>query len=163
MSAADTTLLVGLGSSHGDDAIGWRIADRIASAALPGVCVRRAGTPLDLLDWLAGFDSLMVCDACESLDAAGTVYDWRWPNVAIEPRSGLGSHDFGLVPVLQLAERLGRLPSDVRIYAVAGRRFQPGETLSPALEAALPAIVGRVMGDLRHARALTGSGAAETG
>jgi hydrogenase maturation protease len=163
MSPAKPTLLVGLGSSHGDDAVGWRIADRMASAALPGVCVRRANTPLDLLDWLAGLDCLVVCDACESLDAVGTVYDWRWPTGAIEPRPGGGSHAVDLVPVLQLAERLGRLPADVRIYAVAGKQFQPGEALSPALEAGLPAIVDRLIGDLRHARALTGSGAAQTG
>lgn len=163
MSPADTTLLVGLGSSHGDDDVGWRIADRIASAKLPGVCARRASTPLDLLDWLEGVDCLVVCDACESLDAVGTVYDWRWPTVAIEPRSGGGSHDFGLVQALQLAERLGRLPEDVRVYAVAGRQFQPGEALSPVLEAALPAIVDRLMGDLCHARALTCSGVAQTG
>src|SRR5690348_15076586 len=115
-----TTLLVGLGSPHGDDAVGWRIAEMVAAAEMPGLVVRRASSPLDILDWLDGIDRLVVCDACDSPNAVGTLYDWGWPSLAIAPRSSNNSHAIGLIEALKLAEQLGRLPSDVRIYAVGG-------------------------------------------
>ena len=163
MSRTGTTLLVGLGSPHGDDAAGWRIADRIAAANMPNVSVRWAATPLDLLNWLTGIDQLLVCDACQSTDPAGTVYSWRWPAVAIESRAAGSSHAVDLADALHLAERLGRLPEKVLIYAVVGRHFEPSEAISASLEAALPAIVDRLMEDLAHARALNSNGVAEAG
>jgi hydrogenase maturation protease len=155
-----TTLFVGLGSPHGDDAVGWRIAEMVAAEEVPGVTVRRASSPLDLLDWLGGIERLAICDACDSPNAAGTLYDWYWPVAAILPRPLRNSHAIGLVEALQLAEQVGRLPQEVRIYAVAGSKFQPGEPVSAGLEAVLPAIVARLIGDLAHARTFVGSGAA---
>lgn len=156
MPAPQRTLLVGVGSHHGDDAVGWRVAEMISNATLPDLLVRCAATPATLLDWIEPCDHLVVCDACESMDAVGTVYNRTWPSRDIDRRHGAGSHDFGLAETLELAERLGRLPARVNVYAIAGCRFQPGETLSPELESALPAIVEQILKDLTDARTIAG-------
>src|SRR5688572_26163325 len=46
------TLVVGIGSDHGDDRVGWLVADALQTRAPADVSVRHAKTPLDLLDWL---------------------------------------------------------------------------------------------------------------
>lgn len=155
-----TTLLVGLGSPHGDDAVGWRIAELVAAAEVPGLVVRQASSPLDLLDWLEDIDRLIVCDACESATGVGSVHVWQWPDAAIESRRGNNTHAIGLVETLQLAKHLGRLPPDVRIYAIGGSQFHAGSPLAIGLAAVLPEMAARLIGDLAHARTLAGSGAA---
>lgn len=161
--SGNSLLLVGLGSPHGDDAVGWQIAERINEAALPGVRVRNAATPLDMLDWLDGVETLVICDACQAAAAPGNMYHWRWPAKELSVLRAGGSHDFGLPAVLQLAERLGRLPSDVRIYGVSGRSFEPGKSLSKEVVVALPAICDRIVRDLRYARTIASRGLAQTG
>jgi hypothetical protein len=52
------TLFAGTGSPHGDDRIGWLIADALDKLVPPDVEVRLASTPSHLLDWLDEFDRL---------------------------------------------------------------------------------------------------------
>ncbi len=87
MSNPPQTLFVGLGSPHGDDQIGWLIADRLAAErGLPGtVAVRKAAIPLDLLDWLEGVDCLHVCDALQGPTTFGEVQRWEWADASLSP------------------------------------------------------------------------------
>jgi hypothetical protein len=62
-----------------------------------------------------------------------------------------GSHDFGLIAVLELADRLGRLPSQVVVWCIEGRRFEIGQSLSPELFRVLPEVKGAVAHPLSHA------------
>ena len=84
---AAATLLVGLGSPCGDDAVGGCVAAGVAealrharagetagmsvgtsagtsAAALAGAAVRLARAPLELLDWCGGQARLVIVDAC---------------------------------------------------------------------------------------------------
>ena len=45
------TLVVGVGSHHGDDQAGWLVADLLAASASEDVAVRKAKTPAEILDW----------------------------------------------------------------------------------------------------------------
>lgn len=117
------TLVVGLGSSHGEDQAGWLVADQLARLAgrpdsLPDCTVRRALIPLDLLDWLGGVERLVLCDACEAIDEPGRLHRWTWPDPAIAGCRSLTSHDFDLSNVLQMAAVLGQLPREVTIWGI---------------------------------------------
>jgi hydrogenase maturation protease len=144
MTAPCSSLLVGLGSPYGDDQIGWCVADAIAGQHLPGLKVCRAGSPLDMLDWLSGVDRLIICDACQGVGPVGSWHRWCWPSAEIAPLKFGGSHDLGLAATLTLAEQLGQLPGQVTIWAVEGRAAQflpPKMTMSPEVEQALPRII----------------------
>lgn len=82
MNNISQILFVGLGSHHGDDQIGWLVADRLATERdLPSsVAIRKAAIPLDLLDWLEGVDCLHVCDASQSAASSGKLQRWDWDN-----------------------------------------------------------------------------------
>ena len=48
----DDTLIVGVGSSHGDDQFGWLVAEQLAARAILRIVVRRRLSPADISDWL---------------------------------------------------------------------------------------------------------------
>jgi hydrogenase maturation protease len=168
MSEMARTLIVGLGSPHGDDQVGWRVAEALRPhvAHLSGVAVRTAAVPLDLLDWLEGVDSLHICDACCSAQPPGTLHrlTLRGPGGDNEPSGGAielatlrcgGSHDFGLPAVLELAERLDCLPERVVVHAVSGCRFDPGDDMIEEVARAVPGLVNSILEELPDARDLT--------
>lgn len=143
------TLVVGLGSAHGDDQAGWMIA-RAVSALFPNdksITVRLAKNPLDLMDWLKGIDTLHVCDVSDDFDAVGASHRFSWKAgrlcaTGICPEEDAiellvrfrnrSSHDFGLPQVLQLAAVTQNLPEEINIWTVEGRRFSPGDSMCEA-------------------------------
>lgn len=143
------TLIVGLGSSHGDDQLGWRVAERLAAVAnAPGVTVRRACSPADIFDWLDAAERLIVCDACQNLGVPGRVHHWSWPDDRLLELRFAGSHDLGLAAALALADRLGLLPAEVSIWCAEGVAFGPGESMSPPVEASVAEMVERIQDEL---------------
>ena len=168
MSTTPHTLLVGIGSSHGDDQIGWRIAYELQNLCLPNdsVVIRKAAVPLDMIDWLDGVKTLHLCDACSDRGSPGTLHSWKHDNAcrsALETLRASSSHDFGLPTVLQLAVTLGRIPNRVFIHAVTGQRFEPGETLSDGIVPRIPHIATTIYEQLTNARSIPRSLAAQTG
>lgn len=140
-------LVVGLGSSHGDDQAGWLVIDELNRICEPVSCViiRRASIPLDLLDWLDGVDVLHLCDACESMSPLGGFHRLNWlPELSatscsnrastetpiLQSHRNRGSHDFGLPDVLRLADTMQVLPKQIRIWAIEGTHFQPNDALN---------------------------------
>jgi len=139
-------LVAGLGSAHGDDRAGWLVAEQLAAVDdLPSdVIVRKAAVPLDLIDWLDDVDTLHVCDACHAESHELLVRQLIWsdgrlitaepndnrPALSLASRHRGGSHDYGLVEVLQLAKATGRLPRHVVVWAIAGSAFQPDDPMS---------------------------------
>ncbi|MGI9427921.1 MAG: hypothetical protein ACR2NM_04645, partial [Bythopirellula sp.] len=98
------TLIVGIGSPHGDDQAGWLVAERLATDLdHDNIAVRKATSPVQLLDWLDSIDRLVVCDACRGLGDVGELRRWLWPSPELADGSWSGTHDFSLIAVLQLA------------------------------------------------------------
>ncbi len=144
-------LLVGIGSPHGDDRVGWEIVKRVGERLGSGHAVRCARTPAELLDWLEGIDTLDVCDAVSGGLAVGSVCCWKWPAPEIERVPFSGSHDLALPAVLALAEGLGRLPAQLRIWGVGIGPSGAFDALSPDVAASVPRVVDRICGVLAHA------------
>lgn len=152
MTSGDS-LLVGIGSSYGDDQAGWRVADAVAAHVGAGVTVCRVGTPIDLLDHLAGVERLHICDACHSTGAVGSLHRWRWPDPRIEPVHFSGSHDLGPAAVLKLGERLGLLPSEVIVWGIVVRPAATAENflqphLSPEVASGATELAERIVREL---------------
>ncbi len=144
----DHTLFVGIGSPHGDDRAGWLVADALAESeplmqagGQAEVSVRKALTPVDVLDWLDDVRRLIVCDAVRGAGSAGTLYRWRWPDASLGHVRSAGSHDVGLAAALTRAASLGWLPADVVVWGVEAGQGDAGGGLSPAVELALPGLI----------------------
>lgn len=149
----ETTLVVGFGSPHGDDRLGWLVVERLeqllrglTSDGRPPTSVelRRATTPSDLLDWLPGPTRLILIDACEGPAEEFSPNGWRrfdtLESFAAVTRASVG-HLIGLPAVLALARQLERLPPQMALWAIRGEQFAAGmmcgvESLSRAAELA---------------------------
>ena len=153
MTTGSTTMVVGVGSHHGDDQAGWLVIDRLqASRCLPpDVSLRKALIPLDLLDWLEGVQTLHIVDACHT-DQQNTPlvrrFAWRSgqlvpatlqerdhvkADAGFLPASHSGSHDFGVLQVLQLAELTAHCPAQIFVWAVANQQADIIETAASLL------------------------------
>jgi hypothetical protein len=75
----------------------------------------------------------------------GDFESFHWPAAEFERLRGSGSHDYTIWSALELALRLGKLPSEVRLWCAAGSQFAPGQPISPRLLALVPPVAHDVL------------------
>jgi hydrogenase maturation protease len=141
------TLIIGVGSPHGDDRVAWVALEQLAHHAQ----VRAAGDSIALesLDrpgatligrW-QGARKVVLIDAVRSGAPVGTLHRVV-PDDLLASEGVASSHGFGVSDTLRLAEQLNALPEQLVILGIeAGAAGGPGEALSAELRQALPALV----------------------
>ncbi|MGO9820825.1 MAG: hydrogenase maturation protease [Solirubrobacteraceae bacterium] len=147
--------VIGVGNElRGDDGAGLVVARRVRQlTGQEGIEVRELGDePAALLDAWLGRDAVIVTDTMRSGSAPGTIVRLDAARELLPlPRSGRSStHAVGLQETVELARVLGRLPPRLVVYAVEGVRFNPGAGLSAKVRAAIPELVGMVVGEARQ-------------
>lgn len=146
------TLVIGIGNpDRGDDAAGLAVARRVRAAA-PRCHVTVAeliGDQLALLDAWNGANDVYVIDAVCSGGAPGTVYRFDAVQQLDARFRHCGTHTFSLADVIELARALGRLPPRLVGYAIEGAAFELGAGLSPEVAAAVEAVTGRLLAELK--------------
>jgi hydrogenase maturation protease len=141
-----------LGSRYrGDDAVGPLVGDRLRSAG--ATVLDCDDEPTRLLDAWAGLELVVIVDAVSSGAAAavpaGTVHRFDAGEGPLPRELGLAStHAFSVPDALELGRALGRAPGRVVVIGVEGAAFGMGDTLTPAVEAALDGVAAAVLGEL---------------
>ncbi|CAA7600260.1 Peptidase HybD-like domain protein [Acididesulfobacillus acetoxydans] len=154
-------LILGLGNTLlCDDGIGIYLG-RLVSALLaeeddlPGAApdfVELSLAGLQLLDYISGYERLVIIDAIQTADgAAGQLYTFGEEVLAGTVRL-TSVHDINLATALQLGRRLGmKIPSQVLIYAVEAKDvFTFQESCTQELSAAIPELAARISRDIRE-------------
>lgn len=129
-------LVIGFGSSHGDDVAGWEVVSR-----LEGVETRRGSDPSMLAELPVSCVKLILVDACRGSGPPGAIHRFEWPELPFEIGPVASTHGWGLAAGLQLAECLRRLPKRVVIFTVEAGPVVPESHLSPDVAAAVPQLV----------------------
>ncbi len=156
------TLIVGLGSpDRGDDAVGPKVAHRIAALGVPGVRVAEQEDPTSIIELWDGCDLAIVIDAVCSNGIPGTLTILECGAIAAPlpehswARTGRGgTHAFGLAAAVELARALHRLPDRVVVIGVEAGGLEHGEPLSAPVAAAVARAVEAVIGTLWETAAL---------
>jgi hydrogenase maturation protease len=142
------TLVLGIGNLlMGDEGVGVRAVERLQREAWPaGVTVVDGGTGgFHLLEYLQDFAPIVMIDATMDGRPAGTVGVLR-PKYASDFPRALTAHDIGLRDLVESAVLLGPLP-DITLVTVSIAEIKSMVmTLSPDVEAALPAVADLVRG-----------------
>jgi hydrogenase maturation protease len=149
--------IIGIGSPHGDDRIGWDVIEalrkdpllrRFRSEAIVADCC--AGPGGRLIALLADADFGILIDAMRSRSPPGTVRRLAPDDIVLaEPAPGpVSCHGFGLGQALALARVLGTLPSRLAVFGVELGQTRPGDGLSASVRAAIPAVVKLVMDEI---------------
>ena len=142
--------LVGVGSPHGDDAVGWEVVRclRKRSGGLPGVEFFEVDGGQCLLDLLDGRGTLILIDALAGGGPPGTIRRFDWPDSGLDVMAPGSTHALRPAEALQLAAALGLLPPRVVIYGLEMAGQKPGDSLSAIAAAAVPEAARRIEEEL---------------
>jgi len=142
-----TTRVIGVGNEYrGDDVAGLLVAPQLRRAVPAGVEVVECDGELGhLLDLLEGASRVLLVDAAVGGGPAGSVRRLGHPEARHRSRST--SHALGVAEAISLAAAMGRLPAEVVVYAIMGRRFSFGPA-SRAVEAGVRKAATRILHEL---------------
>jgi hydrogenase maturation protease len=140
-------MVIGLGSNHGDDRIGWEVVAQLHTIRPTGIQTHCTSDPLTIVDVSTNCSLLIVVDACLGTGLPGTIHRLVWPDTRLAATGGVSSHGVGLVVALRLAEALGKLPPQVIVFAIEADSGEPGSALNPLVEAAIPKVVAMILAE----------------
>jgi hydrogenase maturation protease len=144
-------LLIGVGNlDRGDDGAGRAVARRLAARRHRGLRVREcSGEATALLATWAGFEDVVLVDACRGAGAPGSVHRIAPDDVERVASLRHGStHSLGVAAAIGLARALGTLPPHLVVYAIEARDSSEGARLSPEVDQAADRVVESLLRDL---------------
>lgn len=150
-SASAARIVIGVGNRYrSDDGIGPRVADLLRDANLSNCrVVEASGEGTELMAMWEDASHVILIDAVRAGDAPGTVI--RIDASRDRVPSDLfhySTHAFSVAEAIEMARALGTLPPSVIVFGVVGESFKSGETLSPAVDAAINDVARRVSHEL---------------
>lgn len=157
-SGPPQVVVIAVGNRFGsDDGVASAVLDAASSRLSAAVGMREVdGEPTRLLDAWDGAVAAVVVDAARSGRPAGTVHrlvvtgsDADLPDWPARPPAA-SSHGPGLADALALGRALDRVPAHVVLLAVEGVDFSPGDGLTPAVAAGLPAAADAVVAEVQR-------------
>ena len=146
MFTMDDTV-IGIGSPHGDDQIGWAAIDHLRD--LNTAKLLTISDPIDMLNHLSGVKRLLLIDGCRSRQPVGSVVRVAWSDADERNRpQWQSSHRISVVETLRLAKVLNRLPTEVIIYGIEIAECEPQSDMCEIVKSALPSLVATIRDDL---------------
>ncbi|AHH97522.1 hydrogenase maturation protease [Kutzneria viridogrisea] len=145
-------VLIGVGNPYRrDDGVGPLVADQVARRG--GNAVQSDGEPAGMLLAWENADLAIVVDAvvCEP-STPGRVHRTSVDELPLAGGAP-SSHGLGIPEAVALGRALGRMPARLVVLAVEAADISLGTGLSPAVAAALPALVSQAMAELSGGRA----------
>jgi hydrogenase maturation protease len=138
---SEVTLVLGLGNTiMADDGVGPKVvALLLEQGGLPdGVVLLDGGTlGLDLLPRLEGVQRLIIVDAVETGQLAGSLVRLTGDEVPLALETKLSPHQMGLKDLLAVARLMNQLPSEVILIGVQPAIIEMDTELSPVVESRL--------------------------
>lgn len=133
-----------------DDGLGQVVYEHLCRSRLPeGTRLRFLGLGgIDLLEEVAGEESLIVVDAVQLGDAPGTVHVLDWSALPYREPRPVSGHGIGVREAVEVGRRLypERAPQNIYLVGVEGKCFdQLGEGLTDEVAAAVPQAVAAVL------------------
>ena len=149
MTIQRPVMVIGIGNPlRGDDGIGPRLVEELVQGGLPeGVTALDVGMGgLDLLRVLEGWERAVIVDAADVGREPGQIVRFTPDQVRLAlAADSFSLHHAGLGEVIALADALGQALPEMIIFGIQPAEFDWREGLSPAVEAALPALVDAVI------------------
>ncbi len=143
--------MIGVGNpDRGDDGVGRAVIHKLRGRVPADVTLLEdQGEAARLVGWLDGAATAFLVDAAISGATPGSV---RRLDAKAGPLpvglGGMSSHGLGLAEAVELARALGVLPPCCVVLAIEAASFEPGATLSPAVEAAAEDAAAMILSEL---------------
>jgi hydrogenase maturation protease len=155
-ATAYTALVIGVGNPYRrDDGAGVAALDRLRAGDMSGIeVVESSGDPATLLDIWTGRSLVLLADAVNSDQPAGTINRSEYHGGAwhVPPgRSSTSSHGLGVAEAVELGRALERLPQRLIVFGIAVEDDGDGVGLSLPVEAALDEVVRQIRDEVANA------------
>lgn len=152
MTVNVSTLVLGIGNLvMGDDAVGVIVAQRLQHGYLfsGNIEVVDGGTlGLDLLPKLENITNLIIIDAVETGQKAGTCVRWFGEDLPIALETKLSPHQMGLKDLLAVSGLMGHSPKEMVLIGVQPGSIEMEIGLTAEVEAKLETLVSSVLAEL---------------
>ncbi len=133
-------VVLGLGSSHGDDQFGWTVIDELVQSGA-NASIRRIRNPVDILAWLDSDADIHIVDAVVGLPADVSLWRLDFANPdhrdQIQTIPTRGTHNLDLYMVLMMAESLGKSTDQVMLWLGRAETVEPITSISPVTQVAV--------------------------
>jgi len=153
------TLVLGIGNSIlGDDGVGVHVAQELSRKIKDeNVDVRDTSVDgLNLLEFITGYDKLVVIDAIITEDGeAGEIYRLKPEKVCQPSHSAISPHHFNLATTLEIGKKLfpEEMPEEVTVFAVGTREVaRVTEEMTGKVKEAIPRVISLVLEELAQQR-----------
>lgn len=129
--------VLGLGSPHGDDQIGWWIVERLKSCNLgPNVGVEKISAPgVSLMSLFRHYEQVIIVDACEMGCEPGTyriIDETHFSDLILSDR--FSTHSLGVTESVQLAQTLSLPLPRISLFLVQMEQTELMAPLSASIE-----------------------------
>ena len=141
-------LVIGVGSPHGDDAVGWRVVEQLATNVSPTVQAIAVREPTQILPHLVDAERVWIVDGSRSGGRPGAITRLEWDAGCLLGDSRASSHGYGVDDVLRLSSALGYSMCTVVIYAIELSETQPATPLTPEVAAAVTEVTQRILAEM---------------
>lgn len=145
--------IIGVGNVwRGDDAAGLWVARRLEQEHLPLVEIsENLGTAGALADAWQDAYRVIVVDAVVTGGPPGAIYrfDAHDPTASFPVSRSPSSHGWGVAEAVALGRLFQELPPVLVIYGIEGQNFTLGDSLSPAVAAAIPEAARRITEEIQ--------------
>ena len=129
--------VIGIGSHHGADAVGWLACEMLqVQTTSKRVDWQLCRTPTQLPELIANHNAVVILDAVLSDKSVGQVLTLAWSLQQDVYQSPCSSHDLNVIEALQLASALDQLPMHTYILGITVNQQQ--QDVSLAVSIALP-------------------------
>ena len=146
-------LVLGLGNILlQDEGLGVRAVERMAARYRlpPDVQVMDGGVMgLDLLPYLEGISHLLITDAVQTGQPAGSLVRLEGEAIPAALQVKMSMHQVGLQELMALAGFQGTLPEQVVLWGLEPASLEWGLELSAPIAAQIDALVDAAVGELR--------------
>ena len=128
MNPRSSSIVIGVGSSHGDDQFGWAVVDDLQSRDIANVALCKCNHPIDVIERLQTYERVFLVDACTGMPPGQKLrrlsYSDARDRTLLHELPGRSSHEIGLFVTLRLADSLGKPTDRVVLWIGKGRDFQ---------------------------------------
>lgn len=139
MNSIQSLKVFGIGSSFGDDRVGWTVIEKLQqkSELIPYIPKQLQLQKLDrpyteLLEYMQEARTVILIDAIKSGSPLGTIHQYENPQ--FENNTNLFStHRMGVIQTLQLGSALNDLPKKLFLYGVEIDQIYYRESISNAI------------------------------
>ena len=142
------TLIVGFGSPHGDDQLGWHVIDilqqQINTENTKISVFKSKGNSMDWMSSIDDAEQIILVDAVISGSDVGTLHYFFIENTTDKISAATSSHGIDLLESVAVARNVGILNIPVHFFGIEIESNKPLSAISKIVEKKIPELVARV-------------------